>query len=102
MRLRTSISLETMKQALENKDKDLALAQKEARTKTKLTEEKMASVGKLEEGMKALKADAAAATKGGSFEWEKKCKDQASTSEQEKRTLDEKVAQILNNKNALE
>nr|XP_020155596.1 nucleolin-like [Aegilops tauschii subsp. strangulata] len=41
-RLRTSISLETMKQALESKDKDLALAQKEAKTKTKLADEKLA------------------------------------------------------------
>ena len=56
MRLGTSISLETMKQALENKDKDLAMAQKEARTKTKLADEKLGSVGKLEDEIKDLKA----------------------------------------------
>ena len=42
MTLWTSISLETMKQELENKDKDLALAQKEAKDKTKLADEKLA------------------------------------------------------------
>ena len=40
MRLETSISLKTMNHALESKD--LALAQKEARTKEKLADEKLA------------------------------------------------------------
>ena len=74
MRLRTSISLETMKRALESK-KDLAVAQKEARTKTKLTNEKLASVRKLEEEIKTLKAAVGALT-------------------QEKQTLEEKVTQL--------
>ena len=58
-RLRTSISLETMKHALENKDRELVLAQKEARTKTKLAEKKLALIDKLEEEIKALKASTA-------------------------------------------
>ena len=38
-----------MKEALEKKDLDLAAAQKEAREKMKLADQKLASVGKLEE-----------------------------------------------------
>ena len=38
-----------MKEALEKKDQDLAAAQKEAREKTTLAEQKLASVGKLQE-----------------------------------------------------
>ena len=38
-----------MKEALEQKDLDLAAAQKEAREKTKLADQKLASVGKLED-----------------------------------------------------
>ena len=38
-----------MKEALEQKDLDLAAAQKEAREKTKLADQKLASVSKLEE-----------------------------------------------------
>ena len=37
-----------MKQALEQKDLDLAVAQKTAREKTELVDKKLASVGKLE------------------------------------------------------
>nr|XP_040258393.1 GRIP domain-containing protein C119.12-like [Aegilops tauschii subsp. strangulata] len=91
---------ETMKRALESK-KDLAVAQKEARTKTKLTNEKLASVRKLEEEIKDVKA-AVAAAKGESSEWEKKCKDQADTFAQEKQTLEEKVAPLTEKKNSLE
>ena len=83
MRLGTSISLETMKQALENKDKDLALARKEARTKTKLADQKLASVGKLEDEIKDLKAIVRVFT-------------------QEKQVLEEKVTQLTDKKNILE
>ena len=44
-----------MKEALEQKDLDLAAAQKEAREKTKLADEKLASVGKLEDKNATLK-----------------------------------------------
>ncbi len=44
-----------MRLALEKKDLDLAAAQKEAREKTTLAEEKLASVGKLEEENTKLK-----------------------------------------------
>ena len=82
-------------------DKDLSLAQKEARTKTKLAGEKLASVGKLEEEIKDLKA-AVAAAKGESSKWKKKCEDQAGAFAQEKQTLEEMVMQLTEKKNALE
>ena len=44
-----------MKEALEKKDQDLAAAQKEACEKTTLAEQKLASVGKLEEENTKLK-----------------------------------------------
>ena len=79
-----------MQHALEDKDKQLALAQQEARTKTKTAEEKLAAVGKLEE-IKTLKA-VVGVEKGEASEWEKKCKDQTGVFEQEKKTMEEKVA----------
>ena len=54
-RLKNVISLEKMKRALEKKDLDLAVAQKEAREKTALADKKLASVGKLEEENSKLK-----------------------------------------------
>ena len=48
-RLKNVISLDKMKQALEQKDLDLAAAQKTAREKTELADKKLTSVGKLEE-----------------------------------------------------
>ena len=54
-RLKSVVSLERMKEALEKKDLDLAAAQKEAREKTTLEEQKLASVGKLEEENRKLK-----------------------------------------------
>ena len=54
-RLKSVVSLERMKEALEQKDLDLAAAQKEAREKTKLADQKLASVGKLEEENAKLK-----------------------------------------------
>ena len=54
-RLKSVVSLERMKEALEQKDLDLAAAQKEAREKTKLADQKLALVGKLEEENAKLK-----------------------------------------------
>ena len=54
-RLKSVVSLERMKEALEQKGLDLAAAQKEARGKTKLADEKLASVGKLEDENTKLK-----------------------------------------------
>nr|XP_040251687.1 nucleolin-like [Aegilops tauschii subsp. strangulata] len=54
-RLKNAVSLEKMKQALEQKDLDLAAAQKEVREKTTLADKKLASVGKLEEENSTLK-----------------------------------------------
>ena len=54
-RLKSVVSLERMKEALEKKDMDLAAAQKEPREKTKLADQKLASVGKLEEENAKLK-----------------------------------------------
>ena len=48
-RLKSVVSLERMKEALEQKDLDLAAAQKEAREKSKLADQKLASVSKMEE-----------------------------------------------------
>ena len=56
-RLKSVVSLERMKEALEQKDLDLAAAQKEAREKMKLADQKLASVGKLEEEIAQLKKD---------------------------------------------
>ena len=53
--LKSVVSLEKMKEALEKKDLDLAAAQKEAREKTTLADKKLASVGKLEEENSKLK-----------------------------------------------
>ena len=53
--LKSVVSLERMKEALEQKDLDLAAAQKEAREKTKLADEKLASVGKLDDENATLK-----------------------------------------------
>ena len=54
-RLKSVVSLERMKEALEQKDLDLVAAQKEAREKTKLADQKLATVGKLEEENAKLK-----------------------------------------------
>ena len=54
-RLKSVVSLERMKEALEKKDLDLAAAHKEAREKMKLADQKLASVGKLEEENAKLK-----------------------------------------------
>ena len=54
-RLKNVISLDKMKQALEQKDLDLAAVQKTMREKTELANKKLASVGKLEEENAKLK-----------------------------------------------
>ena len=54
-RLKSVVSLERVKEALDQKDLDLAAAQKEAREKTKLADQKLASVSKLEEENVKLK-----------------------------------------------
>ena len=57
VRLRTSVSLETMKQALESKDNELTGAQQVAKEKTKAAEEKLASLRKLETENTSLKKE---------------------------------------------
>ena len=52
-----------MKQALEQKDLDLAAAQKTAREKNELADKKLASVGALEEDNAKLKASLTEANK---------------------------------------
>ena len=54
-RLKSVVSLEKIKEALEKKDLDLAAAQKEAREKTMLADKKLASFSKLEEENSKLK-----------------------------------------------
>lgn len=54
-RLKNVISLEKMKHALEQKDLDLAVAQKTAREKTEFADKKLDSVSKLEEENAKLK-----------------------------------------------
>lgn len=62
-RLKNAISLDKMKQALEQKDLDLAAVQKMAREKIELADKKLASVGKLEEENAKLKTDVDEANK---------------------------------------
>ena len=62
-RLKNVISLDKMKQALEQKDLDLAVAQKTAREKTDLADKKLASVSKLEEENAKLKTTISEANK---------------------------------------
>ena len=52
----TRRSVDKLEEALKKKDRDLAEAQKEASSKTKLAEEKLASVGTLEQENSRLKA----------------------------------------------
>ena len=54
-RQKSVVSLERMKEALKKKDEDLAAAQKEAREKTTLADQKLDSVGKLEDENAKLK-----------------------------------------------
>ena len=79
-----------MKQALERKDTELAGAQKVAREKTKATEKKLASVGKLEKENEALKAPV------------KEVKKEAAQLKEEKVVLTDKVHQLTRKRDDLE
>ena len=79
-----------MKEALKKKDHDLAEAQKAALDKTKLAEEKLASVGKLEEENANLKAALDAANK------------EVSRLKNDKIALSDKASELVGKKNDLE
>jgi predicted nucleic acid-binding Zn-ribbon protein len=97
-----------MKQALEEKDKALADAQKVAREKTEAAEAKLASVSKWEEENKSLKATVeevkkeAAQLKKEHVEWTKKIEDQTKAFETQKTALNDQVDQLTKRKDALE
>ena len=79
-----------MKEALKKKDHDLAEAQKAALGKMKLAEEKLASVGKLEEENANLKAALDAANK------------EVSRLKNDKIALNDKASELVGKKNDLE
>ena len=79
-----------MKEALKKKDHDLAEAQKAALDKTKLAEEKLASVGKLEEENANLKVALDAANK------------EVSRLKNDKIALNDKAGEPVGKKNDLE
>ena len=79
-----------MKEALKKKDHDLAEAQKAALDKTKLAEEKLASVSKLEEENANLKAALDAANK------------EVSRLKKDKIALSDKASEPVGKKNDLE
>ena len=79
-----------MKEALKKKDHDLAEAQKAALDKTKLAEEKLASVGKLEEENVHLKAALDASNK------------EVSRLKNDKIALNDKASELVGKKNDLE
>ena len=79
-----------MNQALAKKDLDLAAAQKTAKEKTALVDQKLASVGKLEEENTKLKAALDEANK------------EATRLEKDKRTLTDKVEDIARKRDELE
>ena len=89
-RLKNVISLVKMKQALEQKDNDLAAAQKEARTKTELADKKLASVNKLEEENAKLKTVVTKANK------------EVAKLKKDKETLTDKVGDLTQKKGKLE
>ena len=79
-----------LRDALKKKDHDLAEAQKAASDKTKLAEEKLASISKLEEENTNLKASLDAANK------------EVSRLKNEKIALSDKVGELAGKKNDLE
>ena len=79
-----------MEEALKKKDHDLAEAQKAASDKTKLAEEKLASVGKLEEENANLKAALDAANK------------EVSRLKNDKIALNDKASELVGKRNDLE
>ena len=84
------IFAEKLKDALKKKDLDLVEAQKAASDKTKLAEEKLASVSKLEEENATLEAALDAANK------------EVTQQNREKITLSDKVSELAGKKNDLE
>lgn len=79
-----------MKEALKKKDRDLAEAQKDASGKTKLAEEKLASVGGLQEENANLKAALDAANK------------EVIRLKNDKIALNDKAGELVGKKNDLE
>ena len=59
VQLNNAVSLDTMKKALEDKDRSLADAQKTAKEKTEVAEKKLAAASKLEEENTKLKQERA-------------------------------------------
>ena len=80
--------LETLNQALAKKDQELAAAQKTAKEKTALAEQKLASVGKLEEENAKLKTSLDEANK-------------EATRLKDKNNLTEKIEGIARKRNEL-
>ena len=76
-----------MKQALESKDNELAGAQKVVKEKTKVAEEKLVSLGKLEAENISLKKEVLELKKQ-QTEWDGKLKAQAEVYDQEKKRID--------------
>ena len=89
-RLKNVISLDKMKQALEQKDLDLAAAQKTAREKNELADKKLASVVKLEEENTKLKTAISEANK------------EVVQLKKDKVTLTEKVGDLTRKRDELE
>ena len=86
----TLFFVETMRQALEKKDSDLAAAQKMAEDKTALADQKLASVRKLEEENTKLKAALDEANK------------EVTRLKKDKRNLTDKVEDIARKRDELE
>ena len=84
------IFAEKLRDALKKKDLDLAEAQKAASDKTKLAEEKLASISKLEEENTNLKAALDAANK------------EVTQQKREKIALSDKASELAGKKNDLE
>ena len=89
-RLKSVVSLERMKEALEKKNQDLAAAQKESREKTTLADQKLASVGKLEEENSRLKTALDAANR------------EVSRLKNDKIALSDKASELMGKKKDLE
>ena len=86
----TRRSVDKLEEALKKKDRDLAEAQKEASSKMKLAEEKLASVGTLEQENSRLKAALEIANQ------------EASRLENDKMVLHDKAGELAGKRNDLE
>lgn len=108
VRLRTCISLETMKQALEDKDNQLAGAWKNANDKTKEAEDTLKGVELLKQSNKTWKTAGEKMQreidelKKSYADWDEKFKIQSATFEKEKKQLDEKVLTLTSKKEDLD